>query len=212
MPPAIPKTYSPYGGPVFGRGYTAQKGARILIDDNFVNFFKVNPLKKRAFMREVERGFRRAAVVGANAIKTQISSMRAVAAGFMRKSVTYEVDVNSERKQMIILTFGTKAWYDILVHEGLGRHGGQRTIPAQYKPTPEQLAIVEPSPEERMRLPIWKPSPKGPRPFLILGIRRAKKGIRSEIVAGMIRGIKAMKGKGATPKHDISVLLGGGRF
>jgi hypothetical protein len=203
--------------PYLSRGYTAQKDAQIKIDDGFLEFFRVPIIKRKGFLREVERGMRRAAVAGANSVKDQIQVMNAVAFGFMRKSVTYSMKTKTDGEFLITGKIGTKAWYDILVHEGLGRHGGSRSVPSEYRPTAAQLAIVDPDwetrnkPENRARY--WKPSPKTPRPFLTTGIKKAKNKMKSEVMSGIRKGLKTFKGKGkGTPRHDISALFLGGKF
>lgn len=203
--------------PFIRRKYTRQKDAQILIDSNFKNFFKVPILKRKVFLREVDRGMRRALLAGANSVKDQIQVMNAVAFGFLRKSVTYEMELTTKGGFLAKGRIGTKAWYDILVHEGLGRHGGQRSVPSQYQPTDAQLAIVEPSWEVRNapdnRAKYWKKSPQRPRPFLTLGIKRVKDKMKQEVMAGIRRGIKASGGKGrGVPRFDISEILFGGKF
>ena len=201
---------------LFGRTPTRQKAAQILIDDSFVKFMKGNPLKQKAFFKEVDRHFRRALVIGAESVKRQISAMRAIGSGFMRNSVIFTMEANADKNPMIQGKIGTMAWYDILVHKGLGRHGGSKTIPSEYRPSEAQKAIIEPDEETRMsedfRKLYWKESQGIPRPFLTIGINNAKKAMAKEVMAGVRKGMKALRGsgRGGIPKHDISEVLFGG--
>lgn len=195
---------------MFKRGYTAQKKAGLYIDAAFVDFIKQkNPMASAATIRDLRQAFKRGLVIGAVSIKDQIQMMSAVATGFMRKSVTYDMIVNvSGGKFYMEGRFGTKAWYDILVHEGLGRHGGQSTIPSEYAPTQEQLAIVEPDAETRKRY--YKPSPKRPRPFLVRGVDVSKGKMMNAWKKGLMKALSRMKGKGGSPSINIQTVLGGG--
>jgi len=193
-----------------GAGRTIQADATILLDDGFYNFFRVNPLDRPAFIKPVEKGFRRAAVTGVNSIKNRITSMKAVATGFMRKTVGASVRVNPNRNPRIQLTFGTSAWYDILVHEGLGRHsrsGGE--IPPQYLPSELQKAIIEPN-DFKTRLKYFKRSPKIPRPFLTEGIKAAQTSMNADINNGIKAGLAAIGSKRGVPKHKFQEVLQSG--
>jgi hypothetical protein len=197
--------------------YTSQKAAQILIDDNFLNFFRVPVLYRKSFLRKVERGLRRAAAAGAESVKQQIQTMNAIGFGFMRDSVTYEMETVTSGEYLIKGAIGTRAWYDVLVHEGLGRHGGSREVPSKYKPSAEQLAIVEPDWETRNdpenRKKYWKKSPKTPRPFLTEGIKKAKTRMKVEYMGGLRDAMGELGSRaGGTPKHDISAVLFGGKI
>lgn len=194
--------------PRFASPRFAQKQADILIDDGFLRLLTKDPLQSPAVFRIIDKAFRKAAVKGANSIKTHITGMGAVATGFMRKSVTFSVEANRRKKPQIQATFGTKAWYDILVHEGLGRHGGQRTIPIKYHPTEEQLAIIEPSPEER--LSFYKPSPRVPRPFLTRGIKAVRSDIANTISTGVKKAMRKVGSARGTPRHSLKTVSFGG--
>jgi hypothetical protein len=191
--------------PLYGKGRTLQAEATCLIDDSFLNFFKVPPLKNYSFIANVDKGFRRAAVIGVQSVKNEIGSMRAVATGFMRSTVVASVRTYPGKKVLIEANIGTSAWYDILVHEGLGRHGSGK-IPDKYKPTPFQLAIVEPDAKTRMKY--YKPSPKIPRPFLTIGIKKVSSAMNNEVRKGILSGLKIMSYRGRTaPKNNINALL-----
>lgn len=193
----------------FKRVRTRQKDVSLYIDDNFLNFLKINPLRNKRMVREVERHFKRAGVEAVESVKSRITMMNAVATGFMRRTVGFFIDVNANKNPMINMTIGTKAWYDILVHEGLGYHGRSKSLPAKYLPTDEQRAIVEPDLE--IRKEFYKRSPKVPRPFLTDGIKSAKSNIVNEIEAGLKSGFRIFgKRKSSIPKHDIRKLSFGG--
>ena len=194
-----------FGSPKFAQ-------ARILVDDGFKDLFTKNPLRQPRVFREVERGYKRAAVIGLKAIASQITSSGAVGYGFMRKSLTSTIVVKPRaRKHQILLTFGTQAWYDILVHEGLGRHGGSRKVPYQYKPTPAQIAIIEPSVEDRLAdKQSWNKSPGYPRPFLTIGLLNAKSAMNISIADGVKKGMGVSTRAKGIPKYDLVKLLNAG--
>lgn len=204
--------------PIFKAPRFAQKGASFLIDDNLYRLLKKNPLETRKFINEVDHGAKRGLVIVANSVKRQMQMMNAVATGFMRKTITYEYEAGAKKKGVILkYVLGTKAWYDILVHEGLGLHGGQRTIPAKYRPSEMQKSIVEPSPAVRMskefKEKYWKPSPKVPRPFLVKGVKAARSSLMKETNVGIRKAFKTLAVRGGSiPKHDVRTALGGGVF
>jgi hypothetical protein len=188
-----------------------QKSVSIKINKGFANFLTGNPFKNKPFIDKVSKGFAKAMIIGANSVKGQMQIMNAVATGFMRKSIVTIIEANPNKTPMIKATIGTKAWYDILVHEGLGRHGGQRTIPVKYRPTAAQLAIVEPDQETRKKY--YKASPRVPRPFLTTGIKLVKTPMKNEIYSSIRSAIKELGlGSRNTPTIDLKSVLGGGRF
>lgn len=195
---------------MFGPGRTTQAGIEVFVDDSFYRFFKVPITSNKPFMSIITKAFKKAGVAAVRSVKNKITSMNAVATGFMRKTVVAGVRVKYGKniKTPIEMTVGTAAWYDILVHEGLGVHGGYRTIPAQYRPTEFQKAIVEPSPEERKEY--YKRSPKVPRPFLTEGIRDAQGVIASEISKGFSTALSSLGSQRGVPRHKIESILGTG--
>ncbi len=186
-----------------------QKSVQILINRGFANLLKKDALSSKGALVKLSRGLSKAMLIGANSVKSQMQMMNAVATGFMRKNIVSTVKVNYNSKIKVEGTIGTKAWYDILVHEGLGVHGGQRTIPAKYRPSKAQLAIIEPDAKTRKKY--YKRSPKVPRPFLTLGIKAAKSEMKEEIFKSMRGILKEIGGKGAI-NIDLKSVLGGGRF
>lgn len=182
-----------------------QVEVKFLVDEVWKEAMNMNSKDLAKYMSIVERHYRRAMVVVAEKVKANISMMNAVATGFMRSHVVTSITVNMNfPNPSIVGKVGTQAWYDILVHEGLGRHGSGE-IPAEYLPTPEQLAIV---PTIAASSSYWKPSPKIPRPF----IREAIKQTRSQVTEILKRGFKEAtimyitKGKKRGGKPTFNIL------
>ena len=196
---------------LFKNSRATQKSVSVYVDQSMADFLrKKGNLMDDKFMRKVEKGMKKGMVAGVNSIKAEMGSMRAVATGFMRKTVSAEIIAHKlGRTPEIVGMFGTKAWYDILVHEGLGYHSsGGGKVPAKYAPTSEQLAIVEP--DAKTRRQYYKKSPRIPRPFLKLGVKRALPAIVAAIRDGIKEGVGT--GKIGKPSIDMRTVVGGGRI
>jgi len=197
--------------PLYKNSRTTQKSVSIYVDQSMADFLrKKGNLMDDKFMRSVEKGMKKGMVAGVSAIKSEMGSMRAVATGFMRKTVSAEIIAHKlGRTPEIVGMFGTKAWYDILVHEGLGYHSsGGGKVPAKYQPTAEQLAIVEP--DAKTRRQYYKKSPRIPRPFLKIGLKKALPSVVEAIRKGIEEGIGV--GKAGRPSIDMRTVMGGGRI
>lgn len=178
---------------------------QFLVDDAWRSYMILGHKISEKITKRVEIGYRRAAQYLANRVKANIHSSNAVATGFMRNSVVVKIEVSSffpKIKAKIIV--GTNAWYDILVHEGLGRHSPSGKIPAKYRPTPEQLAIVPTSVDSA---PFWKPSPKKPRPFMKIALMQSKNKMKKIVFEEIKDAYRNIGGRPGNPKHDITTIL-----
>lgn len=194
-----------------GPGRTLKAHVQVLVDDAWVNFFKKDPTRQPNFVRTVKKGFEDAMLIGIRSVKSQITMLNAVGTGFMRKSVRASVEAKPGGKPTIKAVIGTQAWYDILVHEGLGRHapGSIQPVPARYRPTREQLDIVDAFMTYEKRKAYFKRSPKIPRPFLYSGIMAARAQMTRQINDGMKNGIRVLGSRRGIPRHNIKEVLGG---
>jgi hypothetical protein len=197
--------------PLFKNSKGLQRDVKILVDASFAEFLrKKGNLMDHSFVSAVERGMKKGMALGVGIIRSEMGSMNAVATGFMRKTVGAElVAVKYGREPEIMGVFGTKAWYDILVHEGLGYHSssGKGRVPSKYKPSPEQLAIVEP--DAKARRAYYKPSPRRPRPFLKTGVQKALPVMVKAITTGIIEGLGRKRMSLGKPNIDMTYVLGG---
>ena len=178
-----------------------QSSVDFLIDDGLLPFTKAKFKLSKVFWNIVERYFKRAMVIVANKARTNLTSMRAVATGFMRANIVTVVSVNMSSPVPIEAKVGTMAWYDILVEKGLGPHSPSGYFPAKYKPTPEQLAIVPVADKG-----FWKPSTKKPRPFLSNAIRSTRKQVVDIFKEGFRVASFKMHIKRGKPRHSLTTL------
>jgi hypothetical protein len=191
-----------YGSPSF-----RQKDVGIFVDNGFKKFLKSAKGFKKEFWVVVERYFKKAVVILEERIKRNITSMNAVATGYMRKSIKGYVKINSGARTPITAVIGTKAWYDILVHEGLGRHS-----PSGKQP-PGGIIMGPIVPSMAIRRKYWKPSPKVPRPFLKNAVKESKGAVKDMINQGFKAAVRSYFGnevKGIyNARHKIESVLGG---
>lgn len=128
------------------------------------------------FWKKMQPYLMRADKILQGEIVKRITLSNAVAVGFMKKTVKVTHSFkDSQGDEVFKIVAGTDAWYDILVHEGLGRHSPVEgaTIPEQYKPSATQKNILVPAWDSPERLFYYKKSPKKPRPFLRDGLAAA---------------------------------------
>jgi len=170
-----------------------------------LKFLKQNKEMTPLFWSIVEKYFKRAMVIVENRTKIYISSMHAVATGYMRKNIVAVVKVNAKKRVPIEAILGTKAYYDILVHEGLGRHSPTGELPANFQEGPVVPSLA-------VRKKYWKPSPKVPRPFFKYAIRDTRTMVTDIIRAGFREASKkylGTYGAGSKPRHKLSAVMGG---
>lgn len=178
----------------------------VQVDDAWKSYMNLGPTASAKFLKKMEHAFRKAMVLVVVKARRNLTSSNALATGFMRNTVISSITVKDFFPRMEVLsTVGTKAWYDILVHEGLGRHSPSGKMPAKYKPTAEQLAIVPASSRA-----YWKRSPKKPRPFLTDAVRSTRRSIGKIINDGMKDAFKSLGAKPGKPIHDITTILNAG--
>jgi hypothetical protein len=167
-----------------------QADVKILADDGYLNFMKrlkKKDIPSKKYWDVVSRYVKKAILIVINQTKSNIQTMNAVATGFMRNNIVSTVNIQSG-KTPIVAVIGTKAWYDILVHEGLGRHSPGNVMPKKYLPTPAQKAIIPAFGEAKK---YWKKSPKIPRPFLMFAIQSTKVAVAKMIAQGCREANKA---------------------
>lgn len=162
------------------------------------------------YWRTVSRYFQKAILIVVNRTKSNLQIMNAVATGFMRSNIVSTVNVRYG-KIPITAVIGTRAWYDILVHEGLGRHSPSGKMPDKYKPTPAQLAIIPHKMNKQFQKQYWKKSPKKPRPFLRDAINQTKSAVASMINQGFKEANKTIKGSSTMINVTKVVLNSAGR-
>lgn len=193
-----------------------QADIQVLADDGFIEKIVKGKLKSFPsikYWKVVERHIKKAMLIVVNKTKSNLTTMNAVATGFMRNNIVAVVNVTGGRSP-ISAVIGTRAWYDILVHEGLGRHapgGGKKSLPAKYKPTEAQKAIIPHTLKEVKAAGLWKRGIKGPRPFLREAVEQTKSAVNAMIAQGIKEANKLEQGKKGTFK-DITryVLKSGG--
>jgi len=140
------------------------KDVQMFFSESMIRFFRLH--KEHWFLKEWYKGVATCDILIMNEAKKRIQSMKAIYSGFLRSNLVSWINPTWGPFKKIDSFVGTRAWYDILVHEGYGVHHQppERKIPAQFKPTAEQLAIV----------PAWanikarknKRGGAGARPFL----------------------------------------------
>lgn len=190
--------------------YTS-KGVQVYISESLVRFFRIT--RQHAFMKEILNSMQKSVSTVQNETKNQIQSMGAVYSGFLRSNIVGWVDANPSLTEKKVEGYiATKAWYDVLVHMGLGIHASppSKEIPPQYQPTSEQLAAV-PSWEVKRSLMKGKTKrggKKGSRPFLKLAIENTSLKVLDNLSEGTIKGIRntvAMSSK--VPRHKLQDVL-----
>lgn len=183
-----------------------QRGVDIVVSDGWLEFMKGDFTKNAEFWRTVDRYFRRAMVVVENQMRRNATAMGAVATGFLRSSTASRVTVDMGKPIPIVAEVGTLAWYDILIEKGLGRHSPTGKMPAKYKPTAEQKAIV---PTREYARHFWKPSPKVPRPFISMAARQTRTTVTKIFREGFSRAFSKMNAKGnKKPRHSLKAMAG----
>lgn len=187
------------------------KDVQLLISDSFIRFLRLT--KQHQYVKEVLKGMQRSDVILMNETKKQIQSMKAVWTGFMRNSLFAFIDASDKNlgfvSGKIDSYVATKAWYDILVHEGLGLHsaGGRQPIPPQYAPTMAQQNIA-PSWGVAKQAGKKKSGQKGPRPFMSSALVNSSRKIFVELGEGVIKGIRnTVAAASHTPRKDINSVL-----
>lgn len=192
--------------PLYGSKRYIQRDIQVFRSANLekhINELRSNKFPSIKYWKIVERYIKKAMLIVVNRAKTNIQTMNAVATGFMRNSIVSVVNVRYG-KTPILAKIGTKAWYDILVHEGLGRHSPSGKIPDKYRPTPEQLAIIPHSISKEFQKEYWKHSPKRPRPFLKMAIQQTKGAVRSMINKGLKEAQKQTGKKGSQTLVNVT--------
>lgn len=186
------------------------KDVQMLISDSFISFLRLT--KQHQFTKEVFKGMQKSDVVLMNEVKRQIHSMNAVWSGFLRSSLHAWIDASDKNigfaSGQIVSYVATSAWYDILVHEGLGIHsnGGSSSIPHKYLPSAAQKAIA---PEWEDVKHIKKNNiTKGPRPFMSNALVNSSRKIFMELGDGVRRGIRnTMAASSHLPRRDLDRVL-----
>lgn len=181
-----------------------QGGVDITIDDGWMNFMKGSFYRNADFWQEVDKYLRRAMVLVANRAQANINAMQAVATGFMRAHIVTQVKIDMGSSTPLKAVLGTQAWYDILIEKGLGRHSPTGEMPAKYKPTAAQLAIV---PSAAASKPYWKRSPKVPRPFLSNAVKQTRVAFKKLVMEGFKAGFRKLSVKNrSVPRHSLKAL------
>jgi hypothetical protein len=192
---------------MFKQKACVQSDINFLVDDGIIRLAK-GEFFDEEFWRIVAKYVKRAMVIVVNQVKSNITMMNAVATGFMRAHIVSTVRVDMGSRTPIVARVGTQAWYDILIHEGLGRHSPSKKIPEKYKPTPAQTAIVPPSDKA-----YWKPSPMVPRPFLKNAISQTRTAVAALFAEGFKQAAAKTGIKRGKPRHRLEhVLFSGGRL
>lgn len=143
------------------------KHVEVYITEGLVRFLRLT--KNHWFMKEMLKGIQKSTVVLMNEMSSQLSKMNAVYSGFMRSHLYgYVMPVGGATiNNQIYGQVGTDAWYDVLVHEGLGiHHQPKQKIPSEFRPTAEQIAMVPSFAEKKRQMGYVKHSPQTPRPFI----------------------------------------------
>ena len=186
--------------------YTS-KDVDILFTESMIRFLRLTDNQR--WTKEIYKGLQKGIVVLQNEVKNQIMGMRAVYSGFMRSNIIGWIEPTYDPYGNINAYVGTKAWYDILVHEGLGPHSmGDKRIPEKYKPTAAQKAVA-PSWKEKLQT-AGKPKSggAGPRPFLVDALYKSDVKILDEVSQGIVKGYRAVIGHSlGIPKHSLDEVL-----
>jgi len=153
-----------------------QKHVQVLMSKRLSKFLKLH--KQPKFVTIMINGLKKASANTMNEVKRQITVMDAVYSGFMRSSIQASIANNPDSKGIWYSHIGTKAWYDILVHEGLGiHHSPPQALPANYRPSAAQVAAAPSYAEVRKALGRVGPKRRGrgPRPFLTVALKNTGK-------------------------------------
>jgi hypothetical protein len=143
------------------------KHVEVYITQGLVNFLRLT--RNHWFIKEMLKGVQKSTVVLMNEMSSQLSKMNAVYSGFMRSHMYgYVMPVGGASiNNQIYGQVGTDAWYDVLVHEGLGiHHKPKQAIPSEFRPSADQVAMVPSFAEKRRTLGYGKRSPQIARPFI----------------------------------------------
>jgi hypothetical protein len=186
------------------------KHVDIYLSESMVRFFRM--AKSHLFLKEMLVAMKNANVTVLNEAKSQIQQMEAVYSGFMRNNLISWIEnlsYNAMREPLVSYQ-GTRAWYDVLVHEGLGVHASPaQKIPDKYKPSMEQLAIVPSFKEKIMTIGRGKHKGiKGPRPFYTIALKNSFAKINLQLANGFMKGIRNTVGADmGIPKHKLSSVF-----
>jgi len=166
-----------------------QKHVEILVSDSWLKFLKLH--KQKTYWNGLMKGMKNATAATMNEVKSKMVSMDTVYSGFMRANMVAWIDTSKYKSGKELYSYiGTRAWYDVIVHEGYGIHGRPKNeIPSKYLPSEYELSIA-PKWEDSRRLGKHKGSGRGPRPFMTQGIISAKQKIFGELSKGVVTGIK----------------------
>lgn len=188
--------------------YTS-KNVEIFMTESLVRFLRLT--NQHLFMKEMLVAMQKADVLVMNTAKSEIQSMNAVYSGFLRNNLVSWIDKisNNAIDKPIVSYLGTRAWYDILVHKGLGIHANPRQkIPAQYMPTMEQLAIVPSFKEKLAAVGVKHSKTSGPRPFYTNALKKAFPKINIIFGDGYLKGLRNMIGHDKNiPRHKFSEVF-----
>jgi len=186
------------------------KNVEVLISESLIRFLRVTG--NHLFLKEVYKGMQRSLVILMNETKKNIQSMKAVYSGFLRSNIISWMEANPNPAGRIKGFVATRAWYDILIHEGLGIHANppQKDYPSQYRPTAQQLAIVPTwaSKMDLMKGVKRKGAGAGPRPFLRNAVESASIRIVEELGKGAFLGIRNVIASGSQiPRHKLNEIM-----
>lgn len=188
----------------YGTSSYRQKDVGVFIDNGILTFLRTKKEMTPLFWNIVEGYFRKAMQVVGEKVRTNITSMNAVGSGYMRKNIVTTVTVKARAAIPIKAEVGTRAWYDILVEKGWGRHSPTGYMPANIKST----GIVPPS--AAIRRKYWKRSPKVPRPFIGDAVKSTRTVVTALFKEGFRQAsIKYLGANKAKPKHNLNKVLGG---
>ena len=196
--------------PYKSKKYTASN-VEVLISDSVVRFLRITG--DSTYAKEIYKGMQKSTAVVMEQMRKQIQAMGAVYSGFLRANVVGFVaptpyDVYGTVESYI----GTKAYYDIYIHEGLGRFSpsGKDPIPTQYEPTAEQLAVV-PSWAEKKRLTGKKyfiDTKRGPRPFATTALMNSYSEVLDIMGDSVVKAIRNVIAKTSrVPRRQLKDAL-----
>jgi len=181
---------------------------QIYISDSLIRFFRLT--KNNLMLKELYKSLAISDTIVVNQMKSEITNMRAVWSGFMRSSLTSWIEINQNPYGTIDSYIGTKAWYDILVHEGLGLHsssGNYENVPAEFLPTSAQLSIA-PSWADVKDANSKKEKIKGPRRFMTNALKKSTVSVIREISKGYYKGLRNISaGSLGMPRRTLDQAL-----
>lgn len=194
----------------FKRGVYKSADVGIFIDDAMIRFLRLTD--QHSYHKELIKGLGRATIFLMNESKRKIREMKLVYTGFMASNIISWMDPRFDVKGNINSYVATKAWYDVLVHEGLGIHANppKDSIPARFRPTAEQLAVAAPqiAAYRSMRGRKHKGIGRGPRPFLREAVTASRAKILDEIGIGFTKALRASIGSSTgIPKHRLDEVM-----